>query len=154
EPARTQYWLCRGDIDLGAADPRVWGPLRSYVERHDASMFHLPDSGKDRLIPQLLGTPAIDPLAEKNRELPQEELERSAPGLGIDPTRPILLQVSRFDRLEGPLGVIAAYRMVRKWQDCQLVLVGGSAADDPEGEEVLAEVREAAASDTDVHVLA
>jgi len=154
EPARTQYWLWRCHIDLAEADPRVWGFLRSYVERHDASIFHLAESGKDLLIPQILLTPAIDPLDEKNRELPQEEIERIVTGFGIDPTRPILLQVSRFDRLKDPLGVIAAYRMVRKWQDCQLVLVGGSAADDPEGEEVLAEVREAAASDPDVHVLA
>lgn len=151
---RKQYWLWRCHIDLAEADPRVWGFLRSYVERHDASVFHLAESGKNLLIPQILLTPAIDPLDEKNRELPEEEINRIVSGFGIDLSRPILLQVSRFDRLKDPLGVIAAYRMVRKWQDCQLVLAGGSATDDPEGEEVLAEVREAAGGDPDIHVLA
>ena len=154
DPGSKQNWLWRCHIDLVEADPRVWGFLRSYVERHDAAIFHLAESGKDLLIPQILLTPAIDPLDEKNRELPKEEIERILTGFGIDPARPILLQVSRFDRLKDPLGVIAAYRLVRKWRSCQLVLVGGSAGDDPEGEEVLAEVRAAAASDPDIHVLA
>jgi len=42
---------------------------------------------------------------------------------------------------------------VRKYFDCQLVLAGGGATDDPEGEAVLAEVREAAGPDPDVHIL-
>jgi trehalose synthase len=74
-------------------------------------------------------------------------------GFGIDPKRPILTQVSRFDRLKDPVGVIQAYRKVRKYDDCQLVLAGGSATDDPEGEQVLAEVREAAGNDPDIHIL-
>lgn len=151
---RKQNWLWRCHIDLVEADPRVWGFLRSYVERHDASIFHLAESGKDLLIPQILLTPAIDPLDEKNRELPEEEIRQVVSGFGIDMTRPILLQVSRFDRLKDPLGVIAAYRIVRKWSDCQLVLAGGTATDDPEGEEVLAEVRQAAEGDPDIHILA
>lgn len=149
-----RFWLWRCHIDLVEADPRVWGFLRSYVERHDASIFHLAESGKDLLIPQILLTPAIDPLDEKNRPLPEEEIRSVVEGFGIEVARPILLQVSRFDRLKDPLGVIAAYRMVRKWRDCQLVLAGGSASDDPEGEEVLADVRRAAEGDPDIHVLA
>jgi trehalose synthase len=65
----------------------------------------------------------------------------------------VLTQISRFDRLKDPLGVIAAYGLVKKRSDCQLVLAGGGADDDPEGAEVLREVREAAASDPDIHVL-
>jgi len=72
---------------------------------------------------------------------------------GIDPGRPILTQVSRFDRFKDPLGVIAAYRLVKKRYRCQLVLAGGGADDDPEGEAVLREVQEAAAGDPDIHVL-
>jgi trehalose synthase len=71
----------------------------------------------------------------------------------IDPERPILTQISRFDRLKDPLGVLQAYQMVRKYMDCQLVLAGGGAADDPEGAEVLAEVQEAAGNDPDVRIL-
>ena len=72
---------------------------------------------------------------------------------GIDPRRTILTQVSRFDRLKDPLGVLRAYRIVKRYFDCQLVLAGGGASDDPEGSAVLAEVREAAGNDPDVFIL-
>ena len=64
-----------------------------------------------------------------------------------------MTQVSRFDRLKDPVGVIEAYRLVRRYNDCQLLLVGGSASDDPEGAQVLAECRDRAAGDPDVHVV-
>jgi trehalose synthase len=72
---------------------------------------------------------------------------------GIDYNRPILTQISRFDRLKDPLGVVEAYRLVKRYHDCQLVLAGGGAPDDPEGSQVLAEVRETAAGDASIHVL-
>jgi trehalose synthase len=71
----------------------------------------------------------------------------------IDPLRPILTQISRFDRLKDPVGVIRAYRIVRRYFDCQLVLAGGSASDDPEGAEVLKEVKGEAEGDPDIKVL-
>ncbi len=147
-------WLWRCHIDLSDADPRVWALLRDYVEHFDAALFHLPDYAQALSIPQFIIMPAIDPFSAKNEELPEEEIQRVLEGFGIDPLRPIVLQVSRFDRLTDPLGVVRAYRLVRAWHDCQLVLAGGSASDDPEGERVLAEVREAAGSDPDIHVLA
>lgn len=49
--------------------------------------------------------------------------------------------------------MIQAYRIVKKHSDCRLVLVGGGAADDPEGKVVLEEVREAAGNDPDIHTL-
>ncbi|NOZ68365.1 MAG: glycosyltransferase, partial [Deferribacteres bacterium] len=63
------------------------------------------------------------------------------------------VQISRFDRFKDPLGVIKAYKQVRQNFDCQLVLAGGSATDDPEGPRVRAEVEEAAAGDSDIFVL-
>jgi trehalose synthase len=72
---------------------------------------------------------------------------------GIRPDRPILTQISRLDRFKDPIGVIAAYRLVKKRYRCQLILAGGGAPDDPEGVEVLNEVQGAAASDPDIHVL-
>lgn len=154
KPAPAQHWVWRCHIDISEADPRVWGFLRSFVERCDTAFFHLAEYAKDLLIPQVIVTPAIDPLDEKNRELRDHEIRDTLIGCGIDPDRPIVLQVSRFDRLKDPLGVVAAYRLVRKWHDCQLVLAGGTATDDPEGATVLAEVQEAAAKDPDIHILA
>jgi len=49
--------------------------------------------------------------------------------------------------------VIRAYRIVKRYFDCQLVLAGGSASDDPEGAQVLKEVLQAAHGDSDVKVL-
>ncbi len=48
---------------------------------------------------------------------------------------------------------IAAYRLVRKERKCQLVLAGGLAADDPEGESVLARIYDETKDDEDVHIL-
>jgi trehalose synthase len=72
---------------------------------------------------------------------------------GIDPERPTLTQISRFDRLKDPLGVIESYRTVRRYTDCQLVLAGGGATDDPEGEVILREIQETAKGDPDIHIL-
>jgi trehalose synthase len=72
---------------------------------------------------------------------------------GIDRSRPIVTQVSRFDRLKDPVGVVQAFKLARKYVDCQLVLAGGGASDDPEGALVLKEVKEAAESDPDIIIL-
>jgi trehalose synthase len=92
-------------------------------------------------------------LSDKNKELPESYVSAVLEKYQLDPGRPILTQISRFDRLKDPLGVIAAYRLVKKRRNCQLVLAGGGADDDPEGAQVLREVQEAAASDPDIHIL-
>src|SRR5262249_23284017 len=89
----------------------------------------------------------------KNMPLESTEVARAAERHGLDPERPIILQVSRFDRFKDPVGVIRAYRLVRKHVPIQLVLVGGEATDDPEGGAVLREVRGGAGNDPDIHVL-
>lgn len=98
--------------------------------------------------------PSIDPLSPKNQDLSEAEITAVTERFGIDRHRPLLVQISRFDRFKDPLGVIAAYRLVRQHFDCQLVLGGGSASDDPEGQQVLADVQEAAAGEPDIFVLA
>ncbi|MHB8417420.1 MAG: glycosyltransferase [Myxococcales bacterium] len=146
-------WLWRCHIDLSDADPRAWALVRGYVERFDAAVLHLPDYAQALSIPQFLIMPAIDPFSPKNEELSETEVARVLERFGIDPKRPVVLQVSRFDRLKDPLGVVRAFHLVRSWHDCQLVLAGGTAADDPEGERVLAEVQEAAGHNPDIHIL-
>lgn len=147
-------WVWRCHIDLSEADPRVWGFLRPMVDRYDAAVFHLPDYAKDLTIPQNIVAPAIDPLSEKNAELPADEVRATLERLGIDPKRPLMVQISRFDRLKDPIGVVKSYKLVQRWvPECQLCLAGGGAADDPEGALVLAEVREIAGNDPDIHLL-
>ena len=146
-------WLWRCHIDVSTPDPRVWGFLQDYVAQYDASIFSMPDFAQQLAIPQYMVPPSIDPLSDKNRELPGDAVGAVVERYGLDPDRPILTQISRFDRLKDPLGVMRAYRMVRRRRDCQLLLAGGGATDDPEGAEVLREVREAAGNDPDIHVL-
>ncbi|MEW6544561.1 MAG: glycosyltransferase [Nitrospirota bacterium] len=146
-------WIWRCHIDLSTPQRSVWQFLRPYVVRYDAAVVSLPKFAQRLPIPQVLVYPSIDPLSDKNRELPAEEVDRILRRLGIPRDKPILLQVSRFDRFKDPVGVVEAYRLVKKSHDCRLVLAGGTAADDPEGAEVLAEVQQAAGTDPDVHIL-
>jgi trehalose synthase len=152
-PPGSNHWIWRCHIDLSRPNRDVWEFLRPFVCRYDGALFSSPEFARQLTIPQYLFFPCIDPLSEKNRDLPDETVAGVLERFGIDARRPILTQVSRFDRLKDPLGVVRAYQIVKRHADCQLVLAGGGASDDPEGEGVLAEVRAAAAGDADVHVL-
>src|SRR5207244_11545963 len=124
-----------------------------FVARYDGSIFSSPEFSRQLPIPQYLFYPSIDPLSDKNRELEPEFIEKVLSRFGIDSRRPILTQISRFDRLKDPIGVVRAYRIVRRYFDCQLVLAGGGAADDPAGGVVLAEVKEAAGPALAIRIL-
>jgi trehalose synthase len=146
-------WIWRCHVDVSAPARSVWEFLRTWIERYHTAVFSAPQFSQSLTIPQMLVAPSIDPLADKNRELDPHLIESVVTGLGIDPSRPLVTQVSRFDRLKDPVGVIEAYKLARKYNDCQLLLVGGSATDDPEGAQVVAECRERAGTDPDIHVV-
>jgi len=146
-------WFWRCHIDLSHPDPAVWNFLQPWVNQFDGSIFSSPSFARQLPIPQYLFYPSIDPLAEKNKELDPEFIYKVVTGFNIDPDRPIITQISRFDRLKDPIGVIRAYRLVKRYFDCQLVLAGGGATDDPEGNQVLAEAEAEANNDPDVHLL-
>jgi trehalose synthase len=147
------HWFWRCHIDLSRPDPAVWNFLEPWVHRYDGAIFSSPSFARQLPLPQYLFYPSIDPLSDKNIELDPEFVARVLALFSIDQRRPILTQISRFDRLKDPAGVIRAYRLVKRYFDCQLVLAGGSASDDPEGSEVLREVRDEAAGDEDIHIL-
>lgn len=152
-PERRGKWIWRCHIDLSRPYRPVWSWLRKHVSGYDASIYHLPDFAQPLPHPQYLIPPSIDPLAEKNIELPDGEVEAVRQRYGLDPALPLLVQVSRFDRFKDPVGVIEACRLARRHLPLQLVLAGGGASDDPEGEAVLNEVRRAAGDDPWIHVL-
>jgi trehalose synthase len=152
-PSGRDHWVWRCHVDVSRPQPDVWAFLRQYVVQYDASVFSAPEFSQVLPITQYMIHPAIDPLAEKNREMPPAEIEAVLTRLGIRDDRPIVTQVSRFDRLKDPVGVIRAYRLARRTVDCQLVLAGGGATDDPEGAAVLEEVRQAADGDRFIHIL-
>ena len=146
-------WMWRCHIDLSNPHPDVWGFLRPMVEEYDATVFSSPAFSRQLLAPQYLFYPCIDPLSEKNKELDPAYIQKVCDDFGIDRSRPIVTQISRFDRLKDPVGVIQAYKLAKKYVDCQLVLAGGGATDDPEGAIVLQEVMDAAGEDPDVIIL-
>ncbi|HKV04892.1 MAG TPA: glycosyltransferase [Candidatus Acidoferrales bacterium] len=147
------HWTWRCHIDLSQPNQKVWNFLAPFVNRYDGAIFSSPAFSRQLPIPQYLFYPSIDPLSEKNRELDPGTIARTLERFQIDPHRPIVTQISRFDRLKDPVGVVRAYHIVKRYTDCQLVLAGGGASDDPEGDAVLAEVREAAGKDGDIHIL-
>ena len=146
-------WIWRCHIDISRPQWKVWSFLKQFVVNYDAAIFSLPRFAQRLPIPQFLIFPAIDPLSDKNRDLSPQEQARILGLLNIPTDKPILLQVSRFDRFKDPLGVIQTYRLIKKHHDVRLVLAGGEATDDPEGRTVLSEVREAARDDPDIHIL-
>ncbi len=132
-------WIWRCHIDLSSPARDVADSLRRYSERYDAAIFSVAKFAMPMAIDQFIILPSIDPLSEKNRDLTQEEIRQTIERLAVPLEKPILLQVSRFDRFKDPIGVIKAYRMVKKYNDCALILAGSPATDDPEAEVVLNE---------------
>ena len=150
---RKGRWVWRCHIDVSHPYRTVWKYLRGHVLKYDASIWSL--ATFTQLLPQplYLIPPSIDPLSAKNIPLEAAELDRVYTRWNLDPSRPIVAQISRFDRFKDPLGVIRAYRLVRGVIPLQLVLAGGGATDDPEGQEVLDEVQLNARDDPDIHGL-
>ncbi len=151
--SQGRHWIWRCHIDFSQPDRRIWQFLEQYVRQYDAAVFSAPAFGRSLPIRQVLISPSIDPLSDKNRELSDREVDGVFERFGIDRSRPVVTQVSRFDFLKDPLGVIKAFRLARRRVNCQLVLAGGGAIDDPEGPALMRQVREEADKDKDIHVV-
>lgn len=146
-------WVWRCHIDISRPNQKVWQFLREFVINYDAVVFSAPNFSQRLSIRQFLISPSIDPLSDKNKELPQETIDAVLKKYGIPKDKPTVTQISRFDRLKDPAGVIEAYRQVKRYIDCQLVLAGGTATDDPESIKVFEQTREKAGQDKDIHIL-
>jgi len=150
-------WIWRCHIDLSEPNRNVLDFLLPSICRHDAAIFHrrqyVPDDAPG-LPDAYIWPPAIDPLAPKNMALSPEDASYIVDQFGIDVDRPLLTQVSRFDPWKDPLGVIDAYRVVKKEvPEVQLALVGSMAHDDPEGWDFYNQTVSYAAGDPDIYIL-
>jgi trehalose synthase len=147
-------WIWRCHIDASRPDRAIWKYLETAIAHYRAAMFSMAAFTRPLSCPMFVIPPSIDPLSDKNCAIPEGERMETLARLNIDPERPLLLQVSRFDRFKDPLGVIEAFRMLQPYYSgIQLALVGGPADDDPEGAEVLREVLDRAGGDQDLKVL-
>lgn len=153
-PSRRGKWVWRCHIDASHPYRPVWKYLRQFVAPYDASIFSLAAFAQQLPHPQYLIPPSIDPLSDKNVALEPAAIQHVYRKYQIDPQRPLIVQISRFDRFKDPVGVIHAYKMAKQSLPAlQLVLAGGGASDDPEGEVVLSQARLTARNDPDIHLL-
>ena len=148
-------WVCH--IDLTAPNDQVLSSLLPLLKHYDHLVFSQEAYVPARLngnIPVDIAPPAIDPLSVKNTPLSDERAREIVAAMGIDPDRPLVTQVSRFDLWKDPWGVIDAFRAAREAvPGLQLALLGLSqATDDPEALEVLSSVTGYAAGDLDIHL--
>ncbi len=153
EKRKRQPWIWRCHIDLTDPDPEAWDLVRPYINAYDHVVVSH-ETYKQKVRPtQSVITPAIDPLSPKNAPLPTRERHRLLRDHGIDPSRPIIAQVSRFDAWKDPEGVIKVFELVRRRMPCQLVLLGNTASDDPEGIHIYNKIKNAYGKRKDMHIL-
>jgi trehalose synthase len=154
-PEIAPHWIWRCHIDTSTPDLKLYEYLLGFIREYERAIYTMlsyapPDIG----VPLVQVPPAIDPLAPKNMALSPEDARYITHQFGIDEERPLLLQVSRFDPWKDPLGVIDAYRAVKRVRpEVLLALVGSMASDDPEGWTYLERVHEYAGGDPDIFIL-
>jgi trehalose synthase len=144
---KKQPWVWRCHIDLSDPNPKLWEFLKSFILRYDMVVISSPKYRREDLpVFQRVIYPAIDPLSPKNMEIPDKIIDKYMKKFGIPMDKPLLVQVSRFDKWKDTGGVLDVYDLVRKKVDCRLVLCGSMATDDPEGQKVYDKIRRRAES--------
>jgi trehalose synthase len=142
-------WLWRCHFDCSSPQRRAWSIFRGFLEQYEAAIFALPRFGRRLSIPQYVIHPSIDPLSDKNRDLSPREVTRILQALAVPQDRPLIVQIGPFTRAADPLGVVNAYRLVKRHHAIRLV-VAGTASDEPGNAQVLDELRLAAERDEDI----
>jgi trehalose synthase len=148
-------WVWRCHIDTSHPNPAIWDFLMPFLGAYDAAVFTLENFIPPRFPIRRVAIlpPAIDPLSPKNLELPEGFARHILEWIGVRLSRPLVTQVSRFDKWKDPLGVVAAYRRVRQHiPDLQLALVSSMALDDPEAWNIYEQIRAETAGDRLIHV--
>ena len=140
-PERDMPWFWQCHVDLSSPHRAAWEYLREFIEQYDFAIFSLAEYQQQLPIEQQFVAPAIDPFSAKNAELSDREIRECLGYHRIPTDRPLVTQISRFDRWKDPIGVIEAFRKAREQVDCTLVLLGNNASDDPEGHVVLETIR-------------
>jgi trehalose synthase len=129
-------WIWRCHVDLSHPNPQLWSYLSDFVESYDAVVLSLPEYAQRISPPQRFILPAINPFSTTNKELTEAEIDDRLDHYHIPTDRPLIVQISRFDKWKDPQGVIEAFRIASTKIDATLVLAGNIATDDPEGQQV------------------
>lgn len=143
---KKQPWIFRCHIDLTSPNQEVWHYLKRFIVEYDHMVVSRHEYMKRLPMPQSVIHPSIDPLSAKNEFLKRDRVKKYLGKFGVELDKPIVSQVSRFDKWKDPEGVIRVFERVRRKKDCQLVMLGSFAADDPEGAVMLDRVNKKVAS--------
>ncbi len=156
QPSKIGKWVWRCHIDMSTPNLTVWKFLEPFVSRYDAAIF----TSRKYVIPSfnmpkmLIRPPAINPLSAKNTDIPESLVQETLKRFGVNPERPVITQVARFDPWKDPTGVIDVYRLVKKQiPQVQLLLIASMAQDDPEGWLYFEKTARHAGEDEDIHLL-
>jgi trehalose synthase len=150
---KTHPWIWRCHIDASQPNKELWNYLDDFIKKYDHAIFSKKEFMQDLNIPQHIIHPSIDPLSPKNKKLTQNHINKYLKKFDIKTDKPIISQVSRFDKWKDPLGVIKTFKQIKKKVDCRLVLLGSMATDDPEGQKIHEKVLQRAKDIPDIKVI-
>ena len=152
---KKQPWIWRCHIDLSNPEKPIWNFLRPFVNKYDGVIFSMKKYKKRSIKPpQFIIPPSIDPLLPKNKNLSEKRCKRILSKGGIDIDKPVLSQISRFDKIKNPFGVIKIFEQVQKKADVMLILAGNMATDDPEGPVIYNKVMKKAEKNPGIKIVA
>jgi len=142
---KRQPWLWRSHVDLSTPDEELWSFFKEFIIRYDAVIISSEKYKKEDLpLSQAVIPPAIDPLSPKNVEISAKDITKYMKKFYIPQDKPIITQISRFDKWKNPEGVLEVFELVKEKIDCRLVLCGSMAMDDPESGIIYEKVKQKA----------
>jgi trehalose synthase len=154
---KRQPWVWRCHIDISTPNREVWNYLKMFILKYDAMIISMekfkPRDIPDRVIPQHIIRPSIDPLILKNRDIPSSTVSKYLTKYGIEQKKPIITQISRFDKWKDPEGMVKIFKMIKKKVDCELILAGSMATDDPEGQEIFENLERLVEHEKDIRLI-
>ncbi len=151
---KRQPWIWRCHIDLSEPNEPAWSYIKKFILRYDNTVFSVDKFAQSDLPNEKsLIAPAIDPMTMKNRQLDRRKREKILDDHEVDPDRPIISQVSRFDKWKDPEGVVEVFKKVKDSVDAQLVLLGAPASDDPEGQDIFRQLEQRTRGMDDLHII-
>ena len=153
---KKQSWIWRCHIDITSPYQPLWQYLKTFISAYDLmliSMEEFRDKSAQTNIPYRVIKPSVDPQNIKNRSISSSTVQKYLSKSGIEPDKPIISQVSRFDKWKDPEGMVKIFKIIKQEIDCQLILVGSMATDDPEGQEVFEKLEKIVQQEKDIHLI-
>lgn len=154
---KRQPWVWRCHIDISTPNRELWEYLKMFILKYDGMIISMekfrPRDIPGSVMPHFIIRPSIDPLKIKNRDIPNSTVSKYLTKHGIDEEKPMIAQISRFDKWKDPEGMIKIFKIIKRKIDCQLVMAGSMATDDPEGQEIFENLEKLVANEKDIHLI-